>query len=145
MLEGCDGLGASALPREPDVQLLADPIAPEISGVVVDLREGWLADVEASPERHAPITLSWYAKRRIEFEWLWIDWKYRCDCVKEFVVGVLTPYHAKSGTPAERLQRAGIISCALLAFAFAVGLAIYLATVAHTLNSRELAGLGKHS
>jgi hypothetical protein len=126
-------------------QLPVDPVgalAPPISGVVVDLRDGWLADVEASPEIHKPKKVTWYVKRWREFELLRNDMAFWSDCEKELAIRA-TPRKKRRRMSAGQVGRGGAarvgrILAATFAVAFGLGLLLYVATVLNILNPHQL-------
>jgi|ERR1035437_7656778 hypothetical protein len=129
-------------------QLPVDPVgalAPPISGVVVDLRDGWLADVEASPEIHKPKKVTWYVKLWREFKLLRNDMAFWGDCAKELAIRA-TPPKKRRQMSAGRVRRGdaargigvGRILTATFALAFGVGLLLYVATVLNILNPHQL-------
>lgn len=136
MIAGEGVQAVEQLPVDP-----AGPMAPPISGVVVDLREGWLADLEASPEKPLPKKVVWYVKLWREFDRFREDVALWGDCAKKFAIRAVTPQPKRHRTPAGRVRRvnpAGRILFASLALVFAIGLVLYVATVVNILNPHQL-------
>jgi hypothetical protein len=128
----------------------AGSLAPLISGVVVDLRGGWLADVIESPERHTPPKLTWQDKLRRRLGRLRGDMDFERGFSKD--VDPIPPPPPKPvrqprrslASVAARDKRTDIIERILavaVAFAFAVGLLLFLAIRAGFLNPQAFAEL----
>jgi hypothetical protein len=116
------------------------PLAPAISGALVDLRESWMTDEDQSPNRNTPKKLSWHIRFRREFRWLWknlVPWRAR---QKERP----SQPRAQRTTSARRFPRTSPLTRILYtiaALSFAVSLALYMAILMNLLNPRRLAAI----
>jgi hypothetical protein len=121
----------------------AGPFAPTVSEEVLKLRSGWLADLSASPERHAPKPVSWSTKLRREFQPISDEFAYWSACLKDFVLRAKTPRAMRRqtirGERARRAEAAGRFISAGFVFAVCLGTVVYVAAVVHIFNPRHLA------
>lgn len=117
-------------------------IAPSSQGDILGLRDGWLADVEASPERHTPRPVTWRIRLHREFEPVLEEVAYWFACLREFAVRAATPKakrpHISSRERVRRAEAAGRFISATFVVALAVGTVLYVATVVHIFNPQRL-------
>ena len=117
------------------------PLAPAISGVVVDLRESWLADVEAEPEKYEPKKVAWHVELWHELARPWRERAFWGSSRKETprpVAAAPTKRRRKAAGSIKRTETTGRVISAMLAFVFAAGLILYVATVINLLDPSKL-------
>jgi hypothetical protein len=118
------------------------PLAPSISGVVVDLRDSWLADVEAEPGKYQPKKVAWYVELWLELARPWREaalWRSSRKQAPRPVAAAPTKRRRKAAGSIKRTETTGRVVSAILAFVFAVGLILYVATVMNLLDPFKLA------
>jgi hypothetical protein len=119
------------------------PTPPVHEGIVVDLRDGWLADIETTPERHTPRPISWQTKVYREIEPVTGELGYWLDCMKELCKRLITPRtkarEVARGERARRAEAAARFVSATIVIALATGTVLYVAAVVHILDPRRLA------
>ena len=124
----------------------AGPIAPPVQEpVLLELRDEWVADAAANPEKHAPKRLPWYRELYGGFEPLVDEFAYWTDCLTALAHRQMTPKRERRRVArGERARRADVAARALSAMiviAFAVGVVVYVSIVVHIFNPKQLARL----
>jgi len=118
--------------------------APPVSGVVLDLRESWLADVEVSPEKYEPRKITWYSKFWRAFESPWREGAMWWGTTQKPLIPA-APKKRRRRSPAgvQRTDTAVRLLYAMLAFAFAVALVLYVGTLMDIFDPHELSRILK--
>lgn len=129
---------------EPQPVAPAGPVAPPVQeAVVLNLRDAWVADVAAQPERHAPKPVPWHRKLYEGFEPAVEEVAFWADCLAALAHRQMMPKEQRRklvhGERAKRANAAAQTLTAIFVIAFAVGIVLYVSMVVHILDPKQLA------
>ena len=127
--------GSSAAPSAPAKTLTDEE-------VLLHLRNGWLADVEAAPERHAPKPVTWRMKLRQDSEPILDELTFWFECLKEFALRAISPKAKRRqvewGERARRAETGRRLISALFVGMVVVAALVYLTVVQHIFDADRL-------
>ena len=110
--------------------------------MLLHLRNGWLADVEASPEKHAPKPLTWTMKLRQDFEPIGDELGFWLECIKEFALRAMSPKGKRRevqwGEKAKRAEIGRRFVSAFFVGMVVVSVLLYLTMVQHIFDADRL-------
>jgi hypothetical protein len=119
------------------------PVAPPLQEpALLDIRDGWLAEAQGVPEKHARKIVTGRMKLRREFEPITDELAYGFECVKEFVLRAVTfgtnRRRRLSGERARRAEAGARFFSAAFVIAAALGTVLYVATALHVFDTLHL-------
>ena len=127
--------GSSAAPSAPAKTLTDEE-------VLLHLRNGWLADVQAAPERHAPKPVTWTMKLRQDFEPILDELTFWFECLKEFALRAISPKTKRRqvewGERARRAETGRRLISALFVGTVVIAALVYLTVVQHIFDADRL-------
>lgn len=139
-------LDAGTLPINAEKRTSATPSAPleplKEKEVLLHLRKGWLAEVEASPEKHAPKPVTWTMKLRRSFEPIGDELGFWLECIKEFALRAMSPKAKRRevqwGEKAKRAEIGRRFVSAFFVGMVVVSVLLYLTMVQHIFDADRL-------
>ena len=119
--------------------------------VVLDLRSGWLSDVEANPTRHSPKPVTWRMRLRRDFEPIVEEFAYWLDCTKELALRTITPKpkdseirQIRTVQRERKAEEAARLLTTVLVVVAAFGTVLYVAIAARVLDLRRISDVLQH-